>query len=355
LEKRLHNFFYNKSLERDFLCNMASETKSFASSALASVPDLDENNWVDWYRRIDDALINKHYLYRKIIDGTLQRPVKGPDEAEAVYATRFDKWEELQVQGRSTVNSKLGPAALHYAKSKGRVIVEGIVEDDLKTLFSDLHERFRPQGVATFNRLQSRLLNLRLDDMADVTEYNNMFVKLDGELSLLSESTRLPVPWMVGLYLNNLPSAYDTFKSHWISNNDFVDAKKSKTILTELMQAVQKEEQLMQQSSSQTALLSHANGGRGRDKSDVKCNHCGKLYHTDAQCVAKHPHLRAALENRLRQKRANREKKRAQQKSNSTFESSTTPGPNQEPISAAHLAIRGCASSEFEPAFELDY
>src|SRR6202000_2514949 len=39
-ENRLHNFFYNKSLERDFLCNMASETKSFASSALASVPDL---------------------------------------------------------------------------------------------------------------------------------------------------------------------------------------------------------------------------------------------------------------------------------------------------------------------------
>jgi hypothetical protein len=331
---------------------MASETKSFASSALASVPDLDETNWVDWHRRIDDALVTKNYLYRKIMDGTLTRPVQGDSEAETAYQTRLDKWEELQVQGRSTVNSKLGPTALLYVKLKGRVTVEGILEDDLKTLFADLEERFRPQGVATFNRLQGDLLNLRLDDMADVTQYNNMFVKLDGELSLLSESTRLPVPWMVGLYLNNLPSAYDTFKSHWISNNDFVDAKRSTTILSELMQAVQKEEQLMQQSSGRTALLSHTLGGKGGAKANLKCNHCGKLYHTDAECVVKHPHLKAALDKRMKQKRANREKKRAELKANSTLGSSIAE-PNQEPKPAAHLAIRGCAS-RFEPAFDLD-
>jgi hypothetical protein len=342
----IYNKFGNK---------MASETKSFASSALASVPDLDENNWVDWYRRIDDALVNKNYLYRKIMDGTLARPIQGNSETETAHQTRLDKWEELQVQGRSTVNSKLGPTALLYVKFKGRVTVDGIVEDDLKTLFADLEERFRPQGVATFNRLQGNLLNLRLDDMADVTQFNNMFVKLDGELSLLSESARLPVPWMVGLYLNNLPSAYDTFKSHWISNNDFVDATKSKTILSELMQAVQKEEQLMQQTSSRTALLSHVNGVKGGgDKANVKCNHCGKLYHTEAECVVKHPHLKSALEKRMKQKRANREKKRAELKANSTLESSTTATPNQEPRTAAHLAIRGCAT-RFEPAFELDF
>jgi hypothetical protein len=51
---------------------MASETKPFASSALASISDLDESNWVDWYRYIEDALVNKYYLYRKIIDGDLK-------------------------------------------------------------------------------------------------------------------------------------------------------------------------------------------------------------------------------------------------------------------------------------------
>ena len=54
---------------------MAFDTKSFASLALATVPDLDESNWIDWARRIDDALVNKHYLYRKILDGDLTKPV----------------------------------------------------------------------------------------------------------------------------------------------------------------------------------------------------------------------------------------------------------------------------------------
>jgi len=63
---------------------MASETKSFAASALASVPDLDENNWVDWYRRIDDALVTKNYLYRKIMDGTLKATAKRKQRTKLV-------------------------------------------------------------------------------------------------------------------------------------------------------------------------------------------------------------------------------------------------------------------------------
>jgi hypothetical protein len=336
---------------------MASETRPFASSALAAVPDLDESNWIDWYRRIDDALVNKNYLYRKLLDGTLPRPIRimePPAETQEAYQARFDKWEELQVQGRSIVSSKLGPTALLYTKTEGYNIVEAIQEPDLRLLFTSLKERFRPQGVATFNRLQSDLLNLRLDDCANITEYNNTFVRLDGELSLLSESTRLPVSWMVGLYLNNLPSAYDTFKSHWISRNDFVDATKANTILSELMQAVQKEEALMQQSSGRTALLSHTN--QGGDKPDIKCKHCGKLYHTEAECIVKHPHLKAALDKRLKKKRENRDKRRAEQKSKSSSPGNQ-PAPRQEEPSTntyGHLAIRGCATSQFEPAFQLD-
>jgi len=332
---------------------MATETKSFASSALASVPDLDETNWVDWLRRIDDALVNKHYLYRRILEGTLKRPVKGvpnENESDTVYQTRLDKWEELQVQGRSTVRGKLGPTALSFAKTRGFVTIGGEQEDDLKTLFTELQEEFRPQGVATFNRLQTSLLNLRLDDVSSVTEYNNAFVKIDGELSLLSENTRLPVPWMVGLYLNNLPSAYDGFKSHWISNNDFVDKEKGKTILQELMHAVRTEEQLMQTPSGQTALFSHSGGNRGGAKSDaVKCNHCGKSYHIEAECVVKHPHLKAALDKRLAKKRENREKKRNEQKAK--LASTSTPDQESQKPYSAQLAIRGCAP---EMAYEMD-
>jgi hypothetical protein len=190
---------------------MASETKSFATSALAAVPDLDELNWVEWIRRIDDALVNKHYLYRKIIDGVSQRPVRGhgspeveggvitPPEPEKEFRARLDKWEELQVQGWSTITSKLGPTALIFSKANGRVTIGPVTETDVKKLLDDLALRFRPQGVATFHRLQGELLNLRLDDVKDVSEFNNLFVKLDGELTLLSENTRLPVPWMIVL------------------------------------------------------------------------------------------------------------------------------------------------------------
>ena len=100
---------------------MASDAKSFASSALAAVLDLTETNWVEWYRRIVDTLINKYYLYRKIIDSNMVQPVKGNDETDKDFTTRFDKWEELQVQGWSTVNSKLGPLALLFACDKGIV------------------------------------------------------------------------------------------------------------------------------------------------------------------------------------------------------------------------------------------
>ena len=117
------------------------------------------------------------------------------------------------------------------------------------------------------------------------------------------------------------------------------------------MHAVKTEEGLMQQPSGRTALLSH--GNQGGAKSDVKCRHCGKLYHTDAECVVKHPHLKSALDKRLKQKREKREKKRAELKAKS---SSTTTTPQQEESSKAtfaNLAIRGCAASS-EMAFELD-
>ena len=64
---------------------MAFDTKSFASSALAAVPDLDESNWIEWARRIDDALVNKHYLYRKIIDGDLTKPVQNKRETNNAF------------------------------------------------------------------------------------------------------------------------------------------------------------------------------------------------------------------------------------------------------------------------------
>jgi hypothetical protein len=334
---------------------MASASRSYSAITIAAVPDLDEHNWVDWIRRIEDALVNKNYLYKKIMEGDLVRPIRAENETQESYNTRFDKWDELQIQGRSIVSSKVGPTALLYSKTKGKIIADGKSEDDLKTLFADLQTRFRPQGVATFNRLQSSLLNLRLDDCKDITEYNETFVQLDGQLSLLSENTRLPVSWMIGLYLNNLPSSYDIFKSHWISNNNFVDGTKSNTILSELMEAVQKEESLMK-TPGRTALLGHTlHGAGGGDKAEVKCRHCGKLYHTDAECVVKHPHLKSALDKRLKAKRANRDKKRAELKSSSSSDNSSSHTTSKEETKiTAHLAIRGCASAEFEPAFEFD-
>jgi hypothetical protein len=67
---------------------MASETRLFASSALTAVPELDKSNWVNWYQRIDNALINKNYLYRKLLDRTLSRLVRliePPTEIQEAY------------------------------------------------------------------------------------------------------------------------------------------------------------------------------------------------------------------------------------------------------------------------------
>ena len=145
-----------------------------------------------------------------------------------------------------------------------------------------------------------------------MSEYNNLFVKLDGELALLHDSARLPTPWMARLYMNNLSSAFDTFKAHWVQSHDYVSADGKFTSLDELMEAVKKEEQRMYTESRTTTLFSQ--GRKGNDETASKCLFCKKLYHTEAKCVAKHLYLKPALEKRLKKKRANREKKRNEQK-----------------------------------------
>ena len=116
------------------------------------------------------------------------------------------------------------------------------------------------------------------------------------------------------------------------------------------MKAVKKEEQLMQTSSSRTAIFSQ-HGSRGGNKpnkgNDKFYNHYKKKFHNDAECIDLHPHLKATLDERLKKKRSGREKKRENQKSKSNDV------PDRK---ISMLAIRGCASrnATFDPAFELD-
>lgn len=298
---------------------MASEGRTHTTSALAACPNLDETNWVEWIRRIDDVLVAKSYLYRKILDNKLQRLTQQQGELPTVFVARFEKWEELQVQGRSIVRSKLSPEALNFSKDKGSRLFGDDLEDDLKTLIDELREKFRPQGVATFHRLQTSLLNLRLDQFNNTTEYHNEFLRLDDELKLLSEAAALPAAWMVGMYLNQLPSSFDTLKTLWIAQNDYVDPLKSKTALLDLMAKVRKEEQNME-STSERGLLSYNSGSNQntQGKPVPKCKACGKPYHDDTQCIVKHPELKAALEKRLEKKRKDREAKRNKQKAGSS-------------------------------------
>ncbi|KAJ5035341.1 uncharacterized protein L3040_007816 [Drepanopeziza brunnea f. sp. 'multigermtubi'] len=176
---------------------MAADTQSTSSSALSAVPFLDEENWVEFLRRIDFALVNKNYLYEKILKGTRVRPTRSPSETESAFKKRLDAWDELQTQGCSLVRSRLGPTAADFAKGKGigLTIVGDSKEHDLKKLLLvDLKERFRPKGVATFHRLQSALLALRINEFDDVTSFNNEFMRLDGQLKLLGGNTQLSAP-----------------------------------------------------------------------------------------------------------------------------------------------------------------
>lgn len=331
---------------------MTSESKSHSASALAACPDLDDTNWVEFDRRMHDVLVNKNYLYSKVLDGSTIRPVREAEEAVKDFTARLDKWEELQIQGRSAIRSKLGPTALVFSETHGTVKVDGKDEYDLKQLREQLKEEFRPKGVATFHRLQTLFLGLRLDEFSSVAEFNNEFIRVDGELKLLSEKTQLPGPWMVGMYLNQLPSAYDTFKSNWVSQHDYVDASTSQTALAELMAATRKEEQLMQHSSGRTALLSHGGGGvkiGGDGNPAVQCSFCKKYYHEERDCVDKYPHLKAALDKRLEKRRAGRGFRRDKQKEAKKEREEPTPVRGQ-------FAIRGRAA--FQPpsgnAFEIE-
>ncbi|EKD11845.1 uncharacterized protein L3040_001198 [Drepanopeziza brunnea f. sp. 'multigermtubi'] len=224
---------------------MAADTQSTSASALSAVPFLDEENWVEFLRRIGFALVNKNYIYEKILQGTKVRPVRISIETELAFKKRLDAWDELQTQGCSLVRSRLGPIAADFAEGKGigLTIIGTTEEHDLKKLLMvDLKERFRPKGVSIFYRLQSALLALRIDEFDNITSFNNEFVRLNGQLKLFGSNTQLSALWMVGVYLSQLPPSYENFKSNWISNNNYIDGDKSKTALAELMAATRKEE-----------------------------------------------------------------------------------------------------------------
>src|SRR3984885_15324693 len=93
------------------------------------------------------------------------------------------------------------------------------------------------------------------------------------------------------------------------------------------MEAVKKEEQRMYTESGTTVLFSQ--GRKGNDETASKCSFCKKLYHTEAECVAKHLYLKPALEKRLEKKRANRQKKRNEKKKKDSV-LFTKYSPNQE-------------------------
>jgi hypothetical protein len=322
-----------------------SSTISFASSALAAVPELDETNWIEWYRRIQPALISKNYLYRRIIDGDYSAPIRAADEASAVFALKLEKWEELQIGGTSLIQGKLGSIAERFVETKG-------IKDNIKLLLETLKERFRPKGSAAFDRLAGELLALRLDDCKDIADYNARFNQIDSELTLMHTSARLPDCWLARLYMNNLNSAYDTFRSHWVQSNDYISEEGKTSSLDSIMQAAKKEEQRLHTESG-TALMSHGKV-MNHDQGTAKCNYCQKLYHAEENCVLKHPHLKAALDRRLQKKRADRDKKRGTLKAATTLAESST---RITSALAIPMSIKGCATRYSEAdryAFPLD-
>jgi len=68
--------------------------------------------------------------------------------------------------------------------------------------------------------------------------------------------------------------------------------------------------------SGTTTLFSQ--GRKQNDETALRCLFYKKLYHTQAECVAKHLYLKPALEKRLKKKRANQEKKQSKQKARDT-------------------------------------
>lgn len=174
---------------------------------------------------------------------------------------------------------------------------------------------------------------------------------IDEELSHLSPNARLPSTWLVAVYLNALPSSFEVFKSGWVSRNDYVDGADAPKALAELKYATLKEEQLMLQSSNRTTALIavRSSSSSSKDKSDIKCSHCHRLYHTDAECITKHPHLKAAHEKRMEKKRERRREfldKRAQIQAGSS--AAATP-----PTTLLAYHIKGAASRGSESLWDL--
>ena len=97
--------------------------------------------------------------------------------------------------------------------------------------------------------------------------------------------------------------------------------------------------------SGTTTLFSQ--GRKQSDETALRCSFYKKLYHTQAECVVKHLHLKPALEKRLEKKRVNQEKKQSKQKARDTIiplEHSLN--QDKSPAQAIHskFVIRGYAT-----------
>jgi hypothetical protein len=72
-----------------------------------------------------------------------------------------------------------------FIKIKNYIQINNIKKYNLRFLFKNLKEYFRPREVKTFQKFQIDLFNFQFDQIFNIINFNNKFIKLNNKFLLL--------------------------------------------------------------------------------------------------------------------------------------------------------------------------
>lgn len=285
------------------MASSAVQDGSKSNGSLECIAKLESS--IGW-TRFDEEIRN--YLrmngYADLLDRHTTEPAQERLTA-AKWEEKKDIWWEKQQRAKGIVVHRLGRNAMKDVEKANTV-------DDM---LEKLKEKYQPSGSAIFQKLDREYQELTLAHCKGVTDFSNKLREARDAIELLDKSCGIKEPHFINKFLRGLGPPWDIWLTSFNIGHPLLPSKNSAGEITRkavsfeeaVMAAEEEEQSRVNEEVTKTALISMTTSGDRKTIEDSGCTHCGKLYHTAANCFELRPDLKKAFEEK---KRKRREKKK---------------------------------------------
>ena len=246
-------------------------------------------------------------------------------------------WHKKAKKARSIIGSSLSASVMTY--------VEGL--DDPVDIWKSLADKYDPKTQTTLIQVVREFMTARMDERNETMEQHLQKVQ---RLKRQVEEHGEQVSNLIynSILLNSVPESYKIAISILESQQDLTPQVIINRLLEESRKMADSEDF---GKKATTALLSNkANNPKNirKPKREVKCDHCARKGHTQAECWIKHPEKKP--ERNRPKDAAKKTEARFAMSAGATIRSSDT---KQAPISPSYWYLDSGASEHFSPYRDL--